>query len=106
MAATTSNQNLLNAIHRLLGSTLLVTMTDGRVAEGKFVCLDRLGNIILEDVTERREITYDSGDGGQDSVYRWETERSLSQAVIPGDRLARIQIDKDEYHSRIESLQT
>ena len=87
MAATTSNQNLLNAIHRLLGSTLLVTMTDGRVAEGKFVCLDRLGNIILEDVTERREITYDSGDGGQ-------------------DRLARVQIDKDEYQSRIESLQT
>jgi small nuclear ribonucleoprotein (snRNP)-like protein len=81
-------------------------MTDGRVAQGKFICLDRLGNIILEDVIERREITFHNETDEQKSVYKWETERSLSQAVIPGERLARVQIDKDEYQRRVGSLRT
>jgi small nuclear ribonucleoprotein (snRNP)-like protein len=81
-------------------------MIDGRVAQGKFICLDRLGNIVLEDVIERREMKYHNETDEQKRVYRWDTERCLSQAVIPGDRLARVQIDKDEYQRRVGSLQT
>ena len=93
---------LLKKIHTLIGSNLIVTMTDGRTAQGKFICLDRLGNIILEDAEERRDITYNPY--GKEGIYRWETERFLSQAVIPGERLARVQISKGEYQRRTGSL--
>jgi small nuclear ribonucleoprotein (snRNP)-like protein len=104
------NPNLLKTVHCLLGSNLHVTMTDGRTVRGKFLCLDRLGSILLEDVVERREIIYcpheDEGDegDGKESIYRWDTERSLSQVVIPGNRLVKVEIAKDEYQIRVEKL--
>eukprot|EP00584_Thalassiosira_punctigera_P018709 CAMPEP_0172563210 /NCGR_PEP_ID=MMETSP1067-20121228/99970_1 /TAXON_ID=265564 ORGANISM="Thalassiosira punctigera, Strain Tpunct2005C2" /NCGR_SAMPLE_ID=MMETSP1067 /ASSEMBLY_ACC=CAM_ASM_000444 /LENGTH=90 /DNA_ID=CAMNT_0013353609 /DNA_START=83 /DNA_END=355 /DNA_ORIENTATION=+ len=86
-------------------------MTDGRVAHGNFVCLDRLGNIILDNVVERRRVAYippgsSKGAGAElekESIYEWETERSLSQAVIPGNRLAKVEIAKTEWEERIGS---
>ena len=147
------NSLLLSDLHRILGAKLRVTMTDGRIACGTFVGLDRLCNIILENVVEYREIAYvnpinnaaaaaddddDDDDGGVSSgrgdddggnnsakcskeeggtdqignrecnnnnnnpnVYRWNTERSLSQAVIRGDRLTKVEIAKDEWIKRI-----
>lgn len=95
------NPELLKTINKLFGSTLLVTTTDGRTAQGKFICLDRLGNIILEDVVEKRGVTYSATDK-EESTYKWETERSLSQAVIRGDILAKVQIAKNEYHRRVK----
>ena len=97
-SSAASESRLLEKIHSLIGSNLIVTMTDGRTAQGKFICLDRLGNIVLEDAEEKRDITYSPD--GEENVYRWETERLLSQAVIPGERLARVQISKDEYQRR------
>ena len=112
----TEQTNLLNTIHRLLGAKLHVTMTDGRIATGKFVSLDRLGNIVLEDVVERRRVAYappSSAEGGDTSnndeggntshdnkVYTWDTERTISQAVILGDRLAKVEIAKGEWDAR------
>eukprot|EP00579_Thalassiosira_antarctica_P009844 CAMPEP_0201915038 /NCGR_PEP_ID=MMETSP0903-20130614/5061_1 /ASSEMBLY_ACC=CAM_ASM_000552 /TAXON_ID=420261 /ORGANISM="Thalassiosira antarctica, Strain CCMP982" /LENGTH=86 /DNA_ID=CAMNT_0048450549 /DNA_START=85 /DNA_END=345 /DNA_ORIENTATION=- len=80
-------------------------MTDGRVARGNFVCLDRLGNIILDNVVECRQVAYipsslSEGEENQSS-YEWDTERSLSQAVIPGDRLAKVEIVKKEWEERV-----
>ena len=114
---------LPNTIHLLLGSKLHVTMTDGRVARGNLVCLDRLGNIILENVVECRRVAYIpppvasnieeiSSEGGKEkilqcndeqTVYKWDTERSLSQVVIPGDRLAKVEIAKKEWEGRVGS---
>ena len=126
----------LSDIHLIIGAKLRVTMTDGRVAHGTFVALDRLCNIILDNVIEYREIAYidptpsnPSGSGGglsgredgnevgnhstinladsqegnnnnHPQIYRWNTERSLSQAVIRGDRLAKVEIVKDEWAKR------
>jgi hypothetical protein len=33
-------------------------------------------------------------------IYRWNTERSLSTAVIRGDRLAKVEIAKEEWTKR------
>eukprot|EP00571_Detonula_confervacea_P017673 CAMPEP_0172312682 /NCGR_PEP_ID=MMETSP1058-20130122/18341_1 /TAXON_ID=83371 /ORGANISM="Detonula confervacea, Strain CCMP 353" /LENGTH=144 /DNA_ID=CAMNT_0013026215 /DNA_START=80 /DNA_END=514 /DNA_ORIENTATION=+ len=120
---TQEQSTLLNTIHLLLGSKLHVTMTDGRVARGNFVCLDRLGNMILEDVVECRQVAYtippelsssddkgntnEEGNGelqcNKQTMYKWDTERSLSQAVIPGDRLAKVDIAKGEWETRVGS---
>ena len=99
-------ENPLNTIHLLLGSKLRVTMTDGRVAHGNFVCLDRLGNIILDDVVECRRVAYIApglSEEGQEKnkLYEWNTERLLSQAVIPGNRLAKVEIAKTEWEERV-----
>jgi len=119
---------LINTIHLLLGSKLRITMTDGRIVHGKFLCLDRLGNIILENAVEFRRIVYippppsvaiaseDEGNRSSSSdvntnyksrcnndqpMFTWNTERSLSQAVIQGNRLAKVEIAKREWEKRI-----
>ena len=92
------NNNLLSTIHILLGSKLRVTMTDGRVVNGNFVSLDRLGNIILDNVVECRSVAYNGNDTEQ---TLWDTKRTLAQAVIPGDRLAKVEIAKDVWKARI-----
>eukprot|EP00804_Cyclotella_cryptica_P008407 CCRYP_003933-RA/>CCRYP_003933-RA protein AED:0.29 eAED:0.29 QI:0/-1/0/1/-1/1/1/0/114 len=107
-APQTSNPDLLETVHRLLGATVLITLTDGRTAQGKFLCLDRLGNIILDNVVERREIAFCPSAGGNGAkpgdetiIYRWDTDRLLAQAVVPGDRLCKVQIAKEEYEKRL-----
>jgi small nuclear ribonucleoprotein (snRNP)-like protein len=119
---------LINNMHLLLGSKLRITMTDGRIVRGKFLCLDRLGNVILENAVESRRIAYipppssaaaipsedegnrsSSDDNNNDesrcdndkTVFTWNTERSLSQAVIQGNRLAKVEIAKSDWEARI-----
>ena len=107
--STSEENNLLDTIHLLLGSKLRITMSDGRIATGKFICLDRLGNVTLENVVEHRRLAYISpgddvsGEGDEQKLYQWDTERTLSQAVIPGSRLAKIEISKGEFEARVGS---
>ena len=117
--------NILKSMHLLLGSQLKVTMTDGRIVTGQFVSLDRLGNIVLENVIENRKVAYniptsnDDGIGGEkskeediigkedtqqiqitstdDSIIQWDTQRSLTQAVILGTKLQKVEIEKREW---------
>mmetsp|Transcript_17505 Transcript_17505/g.36484 ORF Transcript_17505/g.36484 Transcript_17505/m.36484 type:complete len:147 (-) Transcript_17505:512-952(-) len=125
------NKEILRTVQHLLGSHLKITMTDGRTATGNFTCLDRLGNIVLSDVCERRVIGYDdtttsslpelrsTDDDGcvneasstqeqeknneQKNIYKWDTERCLSQAVIPGGKLLKVEISKREWEDRVDS---
>jgi small nuclear ribonucleoprotein (snRNP)-like protein len=54
MTTSPADGEVLDTIQRLLGSRICVTMTDGRgIASGKFMSLDRLGSIMLEDVEQR-----------------------------------------------------
>ena len=103
--STSEENNLLDTIHLLLGSKLRITMTDGRFVTGKFICLDRLCNVTLENVVEHRRLAYispsESGEGDEQKLYQWDTERTLSQAVIPGSRLAKIEISKGEFEARV-----
>lgn len=106
-------------------------MTDGRYVTGEFTCLDRCGNVILSDAVERRVVGYvgksfESGEGSLlkdrerrisskcqheviesegKRVYVWNTERSLSQAVIPGGRLAKVEIAKREWGERVGDVE-
>ena len=125
--------NILKSMNLLLGSQLKVTMTDGRIVTGQFVSLDRLGNIVLENVIENRKVAYNIStlnDGiagekskeGEDkddvisqqqtnndeqtsttdnSIIQWDTQRSLSQAVILGTKLQKVEIEKREWNKCI-----
>lgn len=116
--------NILKSMHLLLGSQLKVTLTDGRIVTGNFVSLDRLGNIVLENVIENRKVAYNistSNDDGitadkskddndkedtqqiqitstDDSIIQWDTQRSLTQAVILGNKLQKVEIEKSEWN--------
>ena len=133
MTTSQADSEALDTIHRLLGSRIRVTMTDGRVASGKFINLDRLGNIMLEDVVEQRWIEYqdvptadkedaalinkesnsdDSNNTQQhvqhtrdeNGVCQWTTERSVTQAVIIGSKVAKVEIMRQELEARLEKI--
>ena len=101
---------LLETILRLLGSKIRVTMKDGRTVDGTFVCLDRLNNILLEDAIEHRKIGYKqtivrSDDGSsEEQLYMWDTEREISQAMIRGDKLVKVEICESEWVERIGEM--
>ena len=101
---------LLETIHLLLGSKIRVTMKDGRTVDGTFVCLDRLNNILLEDAIEHRKIGYKqtivrSDDGSsEEQLYMWDAEREISQAMIRGDKLVKVEICESEWVERIGEM--
>lgn len=101
---------LLETIHLLLGSKIRVTMKDGRIVDGTFVCLDRLNNILLEDAIEHRKIGYkqtivSSDDGSsEEQLYMWDAEREISQAMIRGDKLVKVEICESEWVERIGEM--
>jgi small nuclear ribonucleoprotein (snRNP)-like protein len=128
---------VLDTIHRLIGSRIRVTMTDGRIVTGKFTCLDRLGNIMLEDVLEKRWLAYhdvsaDNKDSNkplttttanddntahaavndfskqivqhtkdESGACHWTTERSLTQAVIIGKKVNKVEITREQWEARV-----
>mmetsp|Transcript_3678 Transcript_3678/g.5599 ORF Transcript_3678/g.5599 Transcript_3678/m.5599 type:complete len:136 (+) Transcript_3678:80-487(+) len=133
MTTSQADSEALDTIHRLLGSRIRVTMTDGRIASGKFISLDRLGNIMLEDVVEQRWLEYndepaadtkdtslnnkesnsdDSNNNAQQlqhtkdesGVCRWTTERSVTQAVIIGSKVAKVEMMRQELEARLEKI--
>jgi len=126
--------NILKSMNLLLGSQLKVTMTDGRIVTGQFVSLDRLGNTVLENVIENRKVAYniptnDDGITGDKSkeednqdykedtkqiqqtstdgsnIIKWDTQRSLTQAVILGNKLQKVEIEKSEWKKCINGNQ-
>lgn len=102
----------------LLGKRMKSTLSDGRTLTGTFICIDRLKNLILTDVTEERMIDpsdyrYRVGDGDGDNNNNnngdndgnnddddinpmdgrvVKVERHISQAMIPGSRLVKVEI--------------
>lgn len=101
---------LLETIHQLLGSKIRVTMKDGRTVNGTFVCLDRLNNILLEDAIEHRKIGYkqnivSSDDGSsEEQLYTWDAEREISQAMVRGDKIVKVEICESEWVERIGEM--
>lgn len=149
MTTSPADSEALDTIHRLLGSRIRVTMTDGRVATGKFTSLDRLGNIMLTNVVEQRWLAYhDVSDDRNDNAPKsnncltavndgntadvavikettncndeskkytqknvqhtkdesglchWTTDRSLTQAVIIGRKVAKVEITRRQWEAR------
>jgi len=90
------------AMENLLGKTLKCTLDDGRTAIGDLVCIDRLKNIILKDAVEERWVdstVYNSTSGNVVVA-----KRSLSQAMIPGKHLVKVEISQDLYKEHVEPI--
>jgi len=89
----------------LLGKRIKTTLSDGRTLTGKFICIDRLKNLILTNVTEERYIdpsdyryrvdedeNENDGDGDHSMDRQIKVERQISQAMIPGSRLVKAEV--------------
>jgi len=79
-------------VRSLLGEKIKCTLDDGRSVSGTFVCIDRLTNLILTDAMEERMIcSSDYSDTNDEKIL---TRRSLSQVMIPGERLQKVEVDQ------------
>lgn len=97
----------------LLGQKVKTTLSDGRILTGKLICIDRLKNLILTFVKEERLIdpsdykyrvndhdddNVDDNDDNfvpDDSILRKKkVVRFISQAMIPGSQLVKVEIAK------------
>mmetsp|Transcript_14105 Transcript_14105/g.21538 ORF Transcript_14105/g.21538 Transcript_14105/m.21538 type:complete len:106 (-) Transcript_14105:279-596(-) len=95
-------------MRRLLGKTLKCTLDDGRTATGKLICVDRLKNLILGHVVEERMVDssfycdeeYTAANGSKMIV----TKRELTQAMIPGIHLVKVEVERSTYEEDIEPI--
>merc|ERR1711862_745954 len=84
--------------------TLKCTLDDGRTVTGRFLCLDRLKNLVLSDVLEIRQIPIQNeqqtlassnNNNNNNNNNKFEIyERQLSQAMIPGEHLVKAEMNK------------
>jgi small nuclear ribonucleoprotein (snRNP)-like protein len=96
----------------ILGQPITCTLDDGRTVQGKFLCIDRLRNIILTNVVERRTIQtsdYRFGDESHDpedasTNKTLPVERHLGQAMVPGSRLVKVEIEKSIHEEKMKCL--
>ena len=100
-----TTQTHIDQVSDLIGKKVICTLDDGRTIEGRLECLDRLSNIILRQALEKRivkdhsiyQLHYgeyqddkkDSDDGVDKEII---IERRLSQALIPGNHLVKVQL--------------
>lgn len=99
--------NSKEIIEKLLGSWIICTLADGRTAEGKLLCVDRLSNIILADCTERRQLRssdYNEKHKEGDKVVSKEATRQLRQAMVPGNHLVKVEIAEKFYEQAVGEL--
>jgi len=88
-------RNLLN------GHELKCTMDDGRTATGVLVCIDRLQNIILSNVVEERTVDSSMYETAKTPGQVITIKRRLSQAMIPGPHLVKVEVTKAVYDAAI-----
>eukprot|EP00592_Proboscia_alata_P015244 CAMPEP_0194398422 /NCGR_PEP_ID=MMETSP0174-20130528/126091_1 /TAXON_ID=216777 /ORGANISM="Proboscia alata, Strain PI-D3" /LENGTH=79 /DNA_ID=CAMNT_0039194709 /DNA_START=916 /DNA_END=1155 /DNA_ORIENTATION=- len=67
-------------------------MTTKIVATGTLLCVDRLKNIILSDVVEKRAIVDTDNSEGEGEGEVEFVERSLNQVLVPGVYLTKVEI--------------
>jgi len=99
----------LDQVSAIIGKKIICTLDDGRTLEGRLECLDRLSNIILRQVRETRIVTdpsiyghwHEHGNSSNTSNTSNSSsgekkevviERRLSQALIPGNHLVKVQL--------------
>jgi small nuclear ribonucleoprotein (snRNP)-like protein len=86
-------------------------LKDDRTITGQLICFDRLQNVILMDALEERRVlkslyhhyhTNDDGGGdhggdgdGDQSYYLF--RREISQVLVPGEKIVKVEIEKDHY---------
>jgi len=99
----------------LLGQQIRTTLSDGRNLTGTLICIDRLKNMILTNVKEERlinpsnyryrakddnnnNVDHDSVDDKENGNRRSGRKvfRFISQAMIPGSHLVKVEIAKSK----------
>lgn len=97
------NKDPTEVLHKLLGERIKCTLNDGRSATGRFICVDRLMNLILTDVAEERIIsTSDYSDSKDEKIP---AVRMLGQALIPGERLAKVEIERSVFETKLNATE-
>ena len=91
------------AMQNLLGARVVGTLSDGRQVEGQLICLDRRRNLILADCTETRTIV-SSDYVTDDTVTEKMVQRRLQQAMIPGEHLTKLEIDRTTYQEKVAPI--
>mmetsp|Transcript_15396 Transcript_15396/g.29004 ORF Transcript_15396/g.29004 Transcript_15396/m.29004 type:complete len:110 (-) Transcript_15396:524-853(-) len=107
-----SQKTALEQVSQILGRTIKCTLDDGRTVQGKFECLDRLSNIILRDALEIRFVKDPSIYGIRPKMFKHQChadgqaleekneddylilERNLSQVLVPGRHLVKVELQK------------
>lgn len=93
------SSSAVNKVNSLLGEKIKCTLDDGRSVRGTFVCVDRLTNLILTNAMEERTVfSSDYSDTKDETIL---TTRKLSQVMIPGERLKKVEVDQLTYDTKI-----
>lgn len=94
----------LSQVKEILGNSIICTLQDERKISGTLISLDRECNIILHDVLEIRYVHanmynqqwHDANTDNYDMVVEGEDRitirRSLSQALVPGDKIVKVEL--------------
>lgn len=110
-----SKQESRDVISSLFGKEIRCTMDDGRTVHGKLICLDRLRNMILSDVVEVRLLPQHlqrphllegvavALPSTAESVDCY-SERRLSQAMIPGKHLVKVEVEESIWVDQCQYL--
>ncbi len=94
-------QTAKDKVQRLLGQRIKCTLDDGRFVTGTFLCVDRLTNLILTNALEERMIS--SSDYSDTTDEQVLVTRNLSQAMIPGERLKKVEVEKATFDSILKN---
>jgi small nuclear ribonucleoprotein (snRNP)-like protein len=102
----------LQYTHQLLEKTIVCTMNDGRTVRGTFLCIDRLSNIILtNNVVEERTIELadyrqhnSNRSSNKNNCQTLSCKRVLAQAMIPGSRLVKVEVEQSIHEQIMNSL--
>lgn len=98
----------LSKVKEILGQTICCTLQDERKLSGTLISLDRECNIILHDVMEIRYVHanmynqnwHDANPNNCEMVVEGEdritVRRSLSQALVPGDKIVKVELIREE----------
>ena len=84
-------------VQSLLGQKLKCTLVDGRTVKGELIVLDRKNNLILLNAVEERIVA--SADYSDTSDEEILVTRELSQVMIPGERVKKVEIDQAIFDS-------
>lgn len=102
--ATDRNQAAAKYLSSLLGKTLRIKISDGRVFVGQMKCTDKDRNIILANTHEYRPPTTEAvraaavkADRASDKFTANGTCRYVGLVVIPGEHILKIELE--EYDS-------
>jgi len=87
-------------IESLLGEKIVCTLVDGRKVKGELIVLDRKKNLILINAIEERIVM--SKDYSNTTDQEIHVTRELSQVMIPGERLQKVEITQSLFDSKLQ----